>query len=197
MKLTLILILVCAVFAAARAQTDPALRAELINLREVDQRAREQCARGNADEQMKCLSETLERVDKPNTDRLNEIFRQHGLPTEKSIGKDGVQAFLLILQHAPDESLRQKLLKPVTKAFKRKEISPMDFANYIDRLLVRQNKPQIYGSNFEIKEGKLVMSETRKRKDLNKRRQKIGLPTIEEYAKKLKEIYNLEVEISN
>jgi hypothetical protein len=32
-------------------------------------------------------------------------------------------------------------------------------------------------------------------KNLARRRQKIGLPTIEEYAKMMKELYNLEVEI--
>ena len=166
-------------------------------MRDADQQAREDCVKGSGDEQLKCFVETLEKIDKPNTARLNEIFNQHGFPTQKTVGKDGVQAFLLILQHTPDETLRQKCLKPITKAFKRREIPPMDYANYVDRLLVRQNKPQIYGSNFEIKEGKLVMSKTRKRKNLNNRRRKIGLPTIEEYAKQLKEIYNLEVEIPN
>jgi hypothetical protein len=193
MKFSLILILVCA--AAAFPQTDPALRDELLKMRDVDQKAREECAKGNGDEQIKCLAETLEKVDKPNTARLNEIFSQQGFPTNKLVGKDGVEAFLLLLQHAPDETLRQKCLKPITKAFKRKEIPPMAYANYVDRLLVRQNKPQIYGSNFDIKGGKLVMSETRDRKNLDKRRRRIGLPPIEEYAKKLKEFYNLEVEI--
>jgi hypothetical protein len=195
MKFSFILILICASVCAA--QTNTALRDELLQMREVDQKAREQCVRGNSDEQMKCLLETLEKIDKPNTVRLNEIYNQYGFPTAETVGKDGVEAFLLILQHAPDETLRQKLLKPITKAFKRKEIKPMDYANYVDRLLVHQNKPQIYGSNFDMKNGKLVMSKTRKLKNLNKRRRKIGLPTIEEYAAKLKEIYNLEVEIPN
>jgi hypothetical protein len=195
MKFSFILILICASVCAA--QTNTALRDELLQMREVDQKAREQCVRGNSDEQMKCLLETLEKIDKPNTVRLNEIYNQYGFPTAETVGKDGVEAFLLILQHAPDETLRQKLLKPITQAFKRKEIKPMDYANYVDRLLVHQNKPQIYGSNFDMKDGKLVMSKTRKLKNLNKRRRKIGLPTIEEYAAKLKEIYNLEVEIPN
>ena len=39
------------------------------------------------------------------------------------------------------------------------------------------------------------MSKVRDRKNLDQRRRKIGLPTIEEYAAKLKEFYNLEVVI--
>jgi hypothetical protein len=40
------------------------------------------------------------------------------------------------------------------------------------------------------------MSAVKDRKNLDARRRKIGLPPIEEYAKKLKEFYNLEVIIS-
>lgn len=192
MKVSFVLILAYFAVTAANAQTNPALREELLKMRETDQQARAAC-KGSADEQLKCSMETLEKVDKPNTLRINEIFRQTGFPTSRAVGRDGVEAFLLILQHSPDEALRRKSLKFVTKAYKRKEITPMEYAGYVDRVRVRQNKPQLYGSNFEMKEGKLVMSEVRDRKNLNQRRQKLGLPTIEEYAARLKEIYNLEV----
>jgi len=191
MKFSVFLILICATLCAA--QTNTALREELLKMRQIDQQAREQCARGNGDEQIKCLAETMEKIDMPHTARLNEIFDRYGFPTFQTVGKDGVQSFLILLQHTPDESLRQKSLKPITKAFKRKEIPPQDYANFVDRLLVRQNKPQIYGSNFDIKDNKLVMSAVKDRKNLDKRRRKIGLPTIEEYAKMLKDFYKLEV----
>ena len=176
------------------AQTNTALRDELLKMLDVDQQARQKCT-GTADEQAKCFAEILEKIDKPHTARLNEIFNQNGFPTERQVGKDGLQAFMILLQHTSDESLRQKCLKPITKAFKRKEIPPQDYANFVDRLLVHQNKPQIYGSNFDMKDGKLVMSAVKDRTNLDKRRRKLGLPTIEEYAKMLKEIYNLEVVI--
>ncbi len=193
MKFSLFLILVCAIVSAA--QTNPTLRTELLKMLEVDQQARLECVKLIADEQAKCFVETLEKIDKPNTARLNKIFDQYGFPTFQAVGKEGVQAFMIMLQHTPDETLRQKCLKPIKKAFKRKEIPVLDYANFVDRLLVHQNKPQIYGSNFDIKDGKLVMSKVKDRKNLDKRRRRLGLPTIEEYAKKLKEFYNLEVVI--
>jgi hypothetical protein len=179
------------------AQTNSALREELLKMRQVDQQARAKCAQGTGDEQIKCLVETLEKIDKPNTRRLEEIFNQSGFPTARTVGKDGVEAFMLLLQHAPDETLRQKSLNPVKKAFKRKEITPSEFAGFVDRLLIRQGKPQIYGSNFDIRDNKLVMSKVKDRKNLDRRRHKIGLPPIAAYAKTMKEFYNLEVEISN
>lgn len=195
-KILLTLIFISTFFLTIDAQIkNEKLRDEILKMRDVDQKAREDCGKGNADEQMKCYVEIAEKIDKPNTKRLEEIYAQNGFPTAKTVGKEGVDAFMLILQHAPDETLRQKLLKPIEKAFKRKEISANEYSNYVDRLLVRQGKPQIYGSNFEMKDGKLVMSEVKDLKNLDKIRLKIGLPTIKEYAEMLKKAYSLEVEI--
>jgi hypothetical protein len=159
----------------------------------VDQNARQQCVKRTADEQIKCLAVLFETVDKTNTKRLNEIFDKYGFPTSVLVGNGGVKDFMLLLQHTTDESLRQKCLPAIKRAFKRKEISPMDYGNYVDRLRVHQGKPQIYGSNFEIKDGKLVMTPAIDPKNLDKRRTKIGLPPIAEYAEGLKNLYHLEV----
>ncbi|HEY8559190.1 MAG TPA: DUF6624 domain-containing protein [Pyrinomonadaceae bacterium] len=192
MKYLLIIVPLLVLTTSTVAQTDPALRDELLKMREADQRARAAC-QGTSDEQLKCLAETLEKVDKPNTARINEIYGRSGFPTAETVGKDGVEAFLLILQHSPDEQLRRKNLKNVGKAFRRREITPMEYAGYVDRVRVRRNKPQLYGSNFDMKEGRLVMSAVKDRRNLNRRRRKLGLPTIEEYAAKLREVYKLEV----
>lgn len=187
------LLLIFALTVAIGAQTDPALREELLKMRAADQQARAECSKGTGDEQLKCLVATLEKVDKPNTARLNEIYARSGFPTAAQVGRDGVEAFLLILQHSPDEELRRKCLKPVGKAYQRQEITAIEYAGYVDRIRVRQNKPQLYGSNFDMTAGRLVMSAVKDRKNLDRRRLKLGLPTIAEYAAKLKEVYNLEV----
>jgi hypothetical protein len=140
------------------------------------------------------MSET---VDKPNTKRINEIYKTIGFPDAKTVGEDGVDAFLLILQHSNDIKLKQKCLAGITKAFKAKQLSSSNYANFTDRLLFNLGKPQVYGCNFELKDGKLVMSKTADLKNLDRRRKKIGLPTIAEYAAKMKEVYNLEVVIPN
>lgn len=195
-KFLLTLIFISNCFFTINAQIkDEKLRDELLKMQEVDQKTREDCPKKNADEQIKCYAKISEKVDKPNSERLKEIYEKNGFPTFKTVGKEGVEAFMLILQHTPDENLRQKMLNPIEKAFKRKEISSNEYTNYVDRLLVHQGKPQIYGSNFDFKDGKLMMSEVKNLKNLNKIRRKAGLPTIEEYAEILKNAYNLEVEI--
>lgn len=178
-------------------ELNTALREELLAMEKTDQEARKKCISGTADEQIQCLEKIDQTIDAPNTKRLEEIFKKYGFPTMKLVSKDGFQAFLLLLQHSTSDSLREKSLKPIKKAFKRGEISPLDYANFTDRLLLHQGKPQIYGSGFKTKDGKLVMDKTKDIKNLDKRRRKIGLPPIAEYVKMLKEIYNLEVEMPN
>lgn len=91
MKFSLFIIIICATICAA--QTNTVLRDELVKMREVDRNAREECAKGNGDEQIKCLVETMEKIDKPNTKRLEEIFAQKGFPTGKPSARKASKLF--------------------------------------------------------------------------------------------------------
>ena len=167
------------------------LRTELLAMRERDQAARLACPAGKSDEQMKCYAKILEEIDKPHTQRLNEIVRKYGVPDAKRVGADGMEAYYLVLQHSNDLNLKHKSVKAMEKAFEAKQLSPFDYANFTDRLLVNLGKPQIYGANFDFKNGKLVMSPTKDVKNLDRRRKAIGLPPIAEYMKMLEEMYKI------
>jgi len=190
-----VLSILCVAVVTNAQGVDEKLRAELLAMRDRDQRARDDCNTGTTDERWKCYANMAETIDKPNTKRLNEIFKSIGFPDAKAVGKDGVEAFLLILQHSNDLELKQQSLPGVTKAFKAKLLSPSEYANFTDRLLFNLGKPQVYGSNFELQHSRIVMSKTKDLKNLDKRRKKIGLPPIAEYARKLKEIYQMDVAI--
>ena len=188
---------VLAVAADAQVITHPQVREELLRMEKVDQDARMKCVNGTADEQTKCLAEISRSVDEPITKRLGQIFDQIGFPYTAKVGKDGMQAFMLLLQHATGDELRVKALKPITRAFKKKELPVMDYANFVDRLRLHQGKKQLYGTGFEFKDGKMVLSPTEDLKDLDKRRAKIGLPPMSEAVKMIKELYQLEVVVPN
>lgn len=168
------------------------LRSELLEMRRVDQEARIKCL-GSADQQMKCFREIAEKIDAPHTKRLNEIFEKHGFPSLAMVGDDGLRAFMLLVQHAVSDDIRERAREPMRLAFERKEIPPDRYAAFIDRLLVNQGKPQIYGSNFEMKDGRMVMSPVEDPAGLNNRRRAAGLPPIEKYAEMLRELYKIEV----
>lgn len=189
-----IAIVFLAVLASSGQGINTAIRDELLAMGKIDQDARMKCINRSGEEQIKCLAEISTTIDEPHTKRLEEIFDQIGFPNTAKVGKDGMQAFMILLQHAPTDALRAKSLKPITRAFKNKELPPMDYANFVDRLRLHQGKKQLYGSGFEFKDGKMVMSPTEDMKNLGKRRAKIGLPPLAEYMKALAEIYHLEVE---
>jgi hypothetical protein len=176
------------------AQTKyPKIREDLLKMETVDQDARTKCTNGTANEQTKCLLEISKTIDEPNTKRITEIFDQIGFPNTAKVGKDGLQAYMILLQHATSDDLRVKSSEPITEAFKNKEIPPLDYANFADRLRLHQGKKQLYGSGFEFKDGKLVMNPVEDPKNLEKRRAEIGLPPLAEYMKMMGELYHLDV----
>ena len=179
-------------FAGVSAQKfDDSLRLELLEMEKNDQALRIECNNKGGEKLLECLAKIAQTVDEPNTKRLTEIVDKYGMPTVSMVGKDGFQAFMIVLQHATSDELRLRCLKPIKKAFKRNELPAQNYANFVDRLRVHQGKLQLYGCNFDIKDGKLVMSPVKDPKGLGKRRAKIGLPPIEEYMKILEEMYHL------
>jgi hypothetical protein len=192
----LLSLIACCVMLSATVysqQTYPQIRDELLQMEKADQEARLKCTNGSSDEQIKCLAEISRSIDEPNTARLTQIFYQIGFPDTAKVGKDGLQAFMTVLQHAPTDELRARALKPITKAFKLKELPPMAYANFVDRLRLHQGKKQLYGTGFEFMDGKMILSPTVDLKGLEKRRAKIGLPPMSEAVKMMKELYHLEV----
>ena len=187
------LLLVGASVGVAAQVSNPALRDELLAMEKVDQDARRKCSSGDADFQMKCYVEIAKTIDTPNTVRLGQIFDAHGLPGIQMVGRDGLNAFMILLQHTVGDELRVRAVGPITKAFERKELTPQDYANFIDRLRLHKGMGQLYGSGFEFKDGKMVLSKTEDLKNLEKRRRKLGLPPMSEAVKMMKEIYKLEV----
>ena len=174
---------------------NPALRQELLDMETVDQDARFKCIKETAEKQIDCLRIISETIDQKNTNRLREIYKTHGFPTERLVGHDGFQAFMLLLQHSMKDDLRIAVQRSVRNAFIHKELPPQDYANFIDRLRLHQGKPQLYGQGFSFKDGKLVMDPIIDPKNIDKRRRKIGLPPIEEEVRMLKEIYKVDVEM--
>jgi hypothetical protein len=180
--------------SSASAQVGhPAIRDELVAMEKADQEARTKCTSGPQSEQMNCFIAITKAIDEPHAKRLTEIFNSIGFPDTAKVGKEGLGAVMTLLQHVPGDELRKKSLSGITRAFRNKEIPPMNYANFVDRLRLHQGKKQLYGSNFDFRDGKMVMSPTEDPKDLARRRAEIGLPTLGEYVQVLKEMYRMEV----
>jgi hypothetical protein len=75
------------------------------------------------------------------------------------------------------------------KAVKQGEASGKDLAYLTDRLLVADMKKQLYGTQFTMKDGELVPSPIEDEANVDKRRKELGMETMAEYTKALRELY--------
>jgi hypothetical protein len=185
-------------FAIAEAQTqatvaDPALRAELVQLGRDDQTAREGLSDAITSNNVAFL-ETLIEGDAGRTKRLKEIVAAHSWPTAALIGRDGVDAAWLIVQHSPDSSWQEEMLPRLEAAAKAGDIPRSNVALLTDRVLVHAGRPQRYGSSFSLVNGRLVADAIEDEINVDSRRAAVGLPPMAEYALLLADSYKMPVE---
>jgi hypothetical protein len=164
---------------------NPQLRDELVAMREEDQKARMEWIQNRSDA---ALQEKVKAIDEKNTKRVIEIIDQHGWPGKALVGMDGSAAAWILIQHATPEVI-DKYLPLLKEASAKGEVSPALVALTIDRQLVYHGKPQIYGSQFKVENGRWVPEALEDPANVDKRRQEVGLGTLEEYARQLREAY--------
>ncbi len=130
-----------------------------------------------------------------NAGILNEIIDSIGYPTIDKVGKEASEAAWLVIQHSigqPD--FMKKCVKLLENAVNENKADPKNLAYLTDRIAVFENKPQLYGTQFDWDEnGELSPNPF---KDLiidNQRRKSIGLNTIDEQT----EIIRRQAKIEN
>lgn len=176
------------------------LRKELLRLMEEDQAARkkfiEWLSRQGKGDMKKDLAgdqpvaRSSREIDRKNIARMKEIVDKYGWPGKSLVGADGANAAWLLVQHADqDRTFQKKCLELVKAAFKQGEATGQQLAYLTDRVLVGEGKKQIYGSQFQQKDGKLLPSPIEDEANVDKRRKEVGLNPLAEYAKQLAETY--------
>jgi len=126
----------------------------------------------------------IHRQDTICINRLTSILETYGWVGKNRVGDKANQAIWLIIQHA--ELATQEKYLPLLKASVEKGESPgWHLAFLEDRILMNSNKKQIYGTQAtwdnEAKRNRI--HPIKDVKNVNARRAKLGLETIEEYAK--------------
>lgn len=93
----------------------------------------------------KAFRKTLEAQDSANQQVVFNIFEKYGWIPANRVSKKASKAFFYVLQHAPLEA-QARYAHMVDTAFNRKEISPVEYAFFVDRLRSKQGKAQLYGT---------------------------------------------------
>ena len=98
---------------------------------------------------------------------------------DETLDQDNI-AWLRGLIKAPD--LQQKALPILTERYEAGELPATDLARLVDRILVKQNKPQRFGTQFDRLSGKFPLPDAARVTEIDANRRKLGLMSIADYA---------------
>lgn len=127
--------------------------------------------------------ELIESEDKKNEKRVLEIIDEYGWPGKSLVGGQANTTVWLVIQHAPLET-QEKYLPLLQESVKKGESRGSNLALLEDRILMRQGKKQVYGSQIRTnpETGEQYVYPIEDPENVNKRRAEVGLGTIEEYV---------------
>jgi hypothetical protein len=119
-----------------------------INLMTIqDQKLRFAKSQTNDSREIEVLNQQINDSDFKNLNEAKEIIEKYGWPKITEIGKDGQNNFWLIVQHADQDILFQKLaLSKMEKLIGTKEIDLENYAFLYDRVQCNLNYKQLYGT---------------------------------------------------
>ncbi len=95
--------------------------------------------------QMDSLWALQNHADSLNTMRITEIIDEKGYPGKSMVGDGHASTAFLVIQHA-ELAVQEKYLPIISKAADDGEVRWSSVALLVDRVNMRQGKPQIYGS---------------------------------------------------
>lgn len=169
------------------------LRRELLRMEEEDQKYRNEISEVEkktpaSDEKQKRLAalwKRQEEADKRNIKRLAEIIEKYGWPGNSLVGREGSLTAFLIVQHA-DLEYQKKYFPLLKEAVGKGEADPVHAAYLEDRILMREGKNQIYGTQLHTNEltKKLELWPIEDEERVDARRVSLGLEPIAEYLKR-------------
>ncbi|HEY0859332.1 hypothetical protein MUU77_11805 [Pseudoxanthomonas sp. F37] len=157
------------------------LRQELGRMIESDQRTRHALIGAKTDAEKEQLRAAVERADADNLSRLHEILEQHGFPGVAQVGRDGVSTFFLLVQHASDVELQRRALDLAKPLMETRQLSRQQFALLTDRVLLAEGKKQLYGTQTDRVDGKIVLKPVEDIAHLDARRMQMAMGPSEEY----------------
>jgi hypothetical protein len=173
--------------------TDPQLRAELLKMRDEDQKARGVDPTAKAKGHVE-IATNLTAIDASLTKELQLIVKGRGWPVISLVGIDASNAAMLIMTHTHDHAWQVSLLPMLVDLADRKQIDGSALALVIDKELVFEGKLQRYGTQFkQMDDGSIAMYGVEDPGGLDRERAEVMLPPIDVYKTMMAQLYHLKV----
>jgi hypothetical protein len=177
------------------ASSSDAVRRELVRMGEDDQKRRQEMmdlmdrvAGSDSEKMAKRWKQAVERqndLDGKNRQRLDEIVKQHGWPKKSVFGEEASGVAFLIVQHA-ELDYQKKYLPLIKDAVSQKEARRSDLAMLEDRILTREGKKQVYGTQLRLNQTtqRMELYPIEDEENVDSRRAAVGLEPLAEYLKR-------------
>ena len=124
-----------------------------------------------------------------NAKELERIMESIGFPTAERLGEEASESAWLIIQHSvgqPDFMKRCAALMAIE--VEKGHADKIHFAYLTDRIAVFEGRPQKFGTQFDWDEdGEMSPSELDNYDKVNKRRAAMGLCSLEEQTRRIRE----------
>jgi len=174
------------------AEVNLPLQKELIEMEVEDQNIRNKIGEAGWQKPPKALLEQMMQIDKSNTEKLKAIIKKHSWVTTDLVGVNGVGAAFLVIQHSPDMAFKEKMLPYLKKSYLNGEgVSGQQVALLTDRVLTAKGNKQVYGTQADIIEGKVVFHPIEDEVNVDKRRQEMKMPPLDFYLKIMEKMHGI------
>lgn len=121
-------------------------------------------------------------TDKQNLEKIRSIFDRYGYPTAAQIGRDGVTAFWLLIQHADNDSkLQRKMLLGAKMRMDELDLPKSIYAYLIDRNQYNLNASQTYGTQLKIVGAHILFPGLINPREVDAKRASMCLPPLQDY----------------
>lgn len=132
----------------------------------------------------------LRAIDSANTAWLKPRIRESGWPSTAQVGRDGVAAAFLLVQHADnDPDFQEQVLPMVEAGFREGTVTGENLALLTDRVLKAHGQMQRYGTQMTMRSGQIVIDPIEDPSRVDARRNALGLPSLQEYKRLLDSVY--------
>jgi hypothetical protein len=132
---------------------------------------------------MQSLFQEMQKLDSLNVIKVSRILDQRGWLGPDIVGKRGNQTLFLVIQHA-NLPVQLKYLPMIREAVKNGKAIAADVAMLEDRVNIRQNKKQVYGSQVgrDNATGEFYVFPLEDPDHVDERRAQVGLGTMRDYV---------------
>ncbi|MGP8247904.1 MAG: DUF6624 domain-containing protein [Bryobacteraceae bacterium] len=100
--------------------------------------------------------EETEAMDQTDRAGLEQIHQRYGWPAVSLVGKQAAHEYFLLLQHQ-DLDLQREVLPDMERAARQGEASGRDYIHLADAVMVREGKPQHWGTQAHCDNGQAVL----------------------------------------